>query len=130
MYVFPKENMTDFKILLDFNRRVLTNLVYRGNIINFMIFLINTCNKSHFTDIIVYAICAVYFEIFIFLLKLPNCDNFIRVTKILIFNKKKNPIVILYAIKIFCTMKHIADLFFLQNAVIQIFSNRSLLRTN
>lgn len=77
-----------------------------------MIFLINTCNKSHFTDIIVYAICAVYFEIFTFLLKLPNCDNFIRVTKILIFNKKKNPIVILYAIKIFCTMKHIADLFF------------------
>lgn len=54
-----------------------------------MIFFINTCNKSHFTNIIVYAICAVYFEIFIFLLELPKCDKFIRATEILILNKKK-----------------------------------------
>lgn len=77
-----------------------------------MIFFINICNKSYFIDIIVYVICVVYFEIFIFLLKFLNCDNFICVIKIFIFNKKKNLIVILYVIKIFCIMKYIVDLFF------------------
>lgn len=84
-----------------------------------MIFFINTCNKSHFTDIIVYAICAVYFEIFIFLLKLPNCDNFIRVTKILIFNKKNNPNRYFVCYKDFLYNEtYSRPIFFLQNAVI------------
>lgn len=59
-----------------------------------------------------YVICVVYFEIFIFLLKFLNCDNFICVIKIFIFNKKNNLIVILYVIKFFCIMKYIVDLFF------------------
>lgn len=65
--------------------RVFTNLFYRGK---YHFFFINTCNKCNFTDFIIYAIRAEYLRFF-FLLKLPNCDKFICVTKILILNKKK-----------------------------------------